>query len=188
MKVNSLIVIDAIGFLVTGLCAAVGLWCGVLDAGATSRSIRELSAQVQQLDENHNRLKAVLEQRHDAFEQRQAAFGARGLLPGSSSVEHELRAVSDLARANRLELTGFTPAGSKQYPGLQEVRYRMSAKGRFADYLGFLRAFQAGDSWADITFLALNSSDAQAPDATSGELTISLYSAIKEGAAEAATR
>jgi outer membrane murein-binding lipoprotein Lpp len=177
-----------IGFLVVGLCVGAGAWCGLLDAGTNSQRIRELNAQVQQLENTHNKLKATLEAKQDAYDQRQAAFGARELLPESSPVEGELGAVSALGRQHRLELTGFTPAGSKQYPGIDEVRYKMSAKGRFASYLGFLEEFQGGDSWADVTYLSLKSGDAQAPAATTGELTISMYSATKEDAAEAATQ
>ena len=188
MKVNSLLLVDLLGFLVVGSCVGAGAWCGLLDAGADSQRIRELNVQVQQIESTYNKLKAILEAKQDTYNQRRATFGARDFLPESSPVEGELGAVSALARRHRLELTGFTPAGSKQYPGINEVRYKMSAKGRFASYLGFLQEFQADDSWADVTYLSLKSGDAQAPVATTGELTISMYSATKEDAAEAATQ
>ena len=188
MKVSSLILVDAIGVLAVAACVAVGLWCGLLGAGDASQQIRELTAQVQQLDESLRRMRTTLKRQSGVYDQRQAAFGARDLLPESTPVERELRAISDLARRHRLELTGFTPLGSKYYPGVRELRYRMTSKGRFGDYLRFLRDFEAGDSWADITLLSLSSANAQTSEGKAGELTISLYSATKEDAIETVTQ
>ena len=64
--------------------------------------------------------------------------------------------------------------------------YRLQTQGRFADYLEFLRGFEACASWADIASLKLESHSARTPAGKSGELTVSLYSAIEEEAAAAA--
>ena len=187
MKLNSLILVDAVGTLAVGACITVAVWCGLLDAAGAADQISDLTGEVARLEDALGSMKSLLERQQDEYQQRQAAFGARDLLPESTSVEGELRTVNDLAQKNRLELTGFTPLGSKRYPGVDELRYRMTAQGSFADHLGFLRDFETGASWADITFLELSAVNAQAPNGRTAEFTISLYSAVKENAVETAT-
>jgi len=185
MKLTSLLVIDVLGAAVVTACAGVGLWYGLFKFNSAPAQIRDLSAEVEELEQTLGKMRAALDGQRATYRQREATLGERDLLPENTPVERDLRAISDLVRQNRLELNDFTPVGTKRYPGVREARYRLRTSGRFADYLGFLRGFQAGSFWGDIARLKLVSAGAQTPENKSGELVVTLYSAIEENAASA---
>ena len=180
VKVSALFLVDVLGALAVLAIAWVGVWQGVLSADETSTQIKELSTAVNEQEHILSRMKTALESQREAHLASQATLGERDLLPEETPVENDLRAISDLAQRNSLELTEFTPQGSANYPGIEETRYRLQARGQFARYLGFLRDFQQSASWADITYLKLTSSDAQTQNDKAGDLIFSLYSATNE--------
>lgn len=184
MKNRSLLLVDAVGLTVVVLLAAVGVWCGLVDAGQAGRQIAELKTAVQQLQENRERLRGTLQRQEETLHKRQTAFGERDLLPESTPVEREFSTVTALAIRNGLEVSGFTPQGSTEYPGIHENRFLMRAQGSFAGYLAFLHEFQISKSWADMTYLSLTPGKGLPGEKTTGELTLSLYSATAEQAAE----
>ncbi len=183
-KMDSLILVDLGGIAVAGACLAVGLWGGVLNATETGNRIRSLTSETTQLEDTLGQVRATLDRKGEELAARQAAFGAGDLLPDSTPIERELRAVADLARQHDLALTDFSPLAANHYAGVRELRYHLSAVGSFASHVGFLRDFEAGDSWADVTFLKLGAPNAEAADGRVGEFTVSLYSTEKEDAGE----
>lgn len=185
MKLTSLFVIDVLGAAVVAACAGVGLWYGLFKSNSAPVQIRDLSAEVEEREQTLGKMRAALDEQQAAHRQREATLGERDLLPENTPVERDLRAISDLARQNRLELNDFTPVGTRRYPGVLEVRYRLRSSGRFADYLGFLRGFQDASFWADIARLKLVSTSAQTQENKSSELIVSLYSGTEENAASA---
>ena len=187
MKSGSLLAIDVIGALVVAACLGVGVWYGSLNTESASGRLRELSTQVEELDRHLAQTQSALDIEQDAHRRLQAESGDGDLLPEGAPVERDLKAVTDLTRRNRLELIQFTPAGSQRYPGVLELRYRLSAKGAFKDYMRFLRDFEASSSWADITYLKLDSPNTRTEGGKPGELTVSLYSAIRDQVPETAT-
>lgn len=187
MKLSSLLVIDVLGAAVALGCAGAGLRYGLLKPNSAPAQINDLSAEVEQLEETLVKMRAALDGQRATYSQREATLGERDLLPENTPVERDLRAISDLAQENRLELNDFTPVDTKRYPGVLEVRYRLRSSGRFADYLGFLRGFQGGSFWADIARLKLVSTSAETQEGKSGELIICLYSGTDEDAASAET-
>ncbi len=184
MTIRSVYVVDAVGVLAVAALVWAGVEYGLLDVDRSSQEIRQLSGKVDELREAATRMHASLDTQQEELRSRQEALGDGDLLPEQTPVEDDLRAVSDLARQNNLELIEFTPMGAAQYPGVQETRYRMRTKGRYAQHSGFLRDFQRCASWADITFLKMESPNARTPDDKSGEMTVSLYSATGEPAAD----
>ena len=176
-NIKPLIVVDVLGGLAALACAAAGIGFGWIGSDQTARRIDVLTNQGIQLNRRMAALKTALHRQQDLFQQRTQAFGARDLLPEASPVERELRTVTDLARSNGLEVTGLVPIGSWNYPGLREVRYRMTTSGSYTSYVRFLRAFEQAASWSDLTFIELSSADPQSSEQKLGELTISLYAA-----------
>ncbi|MHC4236626.1 MAG: hypothetical protein ACYSUQ_16045 [Planctomycetota bacterium] len=187
MKVSSLLAIDLLGAALAVACAGAGLWYGLFKPGSASAQIRDLTAEVEELEATVVKMRAALDGQQAVYRQREAVLEERDLLPGKTPVERDLHTISDLAQQNRLEINDLTPMEKKQYPGVVEVRYRLRTNGRFTDYLGFLRGFEASSSWADIVHLELVSADAQTNGDTSGEATVSIYAAIEEDAAAGAT-
>ncbi|MFQ5489713.1 MAG: hypothetical protein ACE5GE_03225 [Phycisphaerae bacterium] len=177
MKIKSLAIVDAIGAATALACAAGGMWFGFVGSDQTTGRIDLLTEQVAQLSGLLEGLQAARLRQEDIFHQRSEAFGGRDLLPEASPVEHELRTVTDLAREHGLDLTGLVPLGYWDYPGLREVRYRMTAKGTYTSYVRFLHAFEQAASWSDVTYLRMDSADPQVPNDKYGELTVSLYAA-----------
>jgi len=180
VKVPQLILVDVIGAAVALSCAAVGVWEGLLKPNNAGQKIHDLSGELSQLEEEVEKAKAVLAAQRDAYRQRQSALGERDLLPENVPVERDLRALSDLAVRNGLEVREFSPLGTRRYPGVQEVRFALRTTGGFDNYLGFLRGFEASSSWADITFLKVDSTSLQTGEGKSGEMTVCLYSATTE--------
>jgi hypothetical protein len=185
MRISSLMVVDVIGVLVVAALAGVAVCYGFLNADRASRELQEITAIVEGLQRTTDETKATLQQQTQVYEARRAALGEGDLLPEEIPIENDLRAVSDIARRHRLELIEFSPLGSFLYPGVRETRYRLRAVGRFAQYLRFFRDFERSDSWADITYLELNSSNAQTQDGKAADLVVSLYSATGRDSGEA---
>ena len=50
MKLNSLLLVDAIGTLAVVACVAAGVWCGLVGSSDTSDQIRDATAEVARLD------------------------------------------------------------------------------------------------------------------------------------------
>ncbi len=178
MKIPPLIGIDLAGALAVAACAGVGIWQGLLEPNGSARRIRELSAQTAELEAALNKTGVILETKQVAYRARQAALGERDLLPDTIPLERDLRTLTELADRHRLEIDELTPLPHRQYPGVREARYRLRAGGRFADFIGFLHAFEQHASWADITFVDLSSPEADSSSGKSGVMVVSLYSAI----------
>lgn len=187
MKAGSLLVVDAVGALVVTASLGMGVWYGLLNTDSASVQIHELSAGVAELDWNLTAAQSDLDALQAARRRLQEELGDRDLLPEQAPVERDLRAISALAGRNRLVLIEFTPAGSLRYPAVLEQRYRLTATGSFADYVRFLGDFEASSSWSDITYLKLASTDPRTGGGKTCELTVSLYSAIREQADEMTT-
>ncbi|HUU84476.1 MAG TPA: hypothetical protein VM243_13330 [Phycisphaerae bacterium] len=187
MRVSSLHAVDALGGLIVAGLLSVGVWYGLPDATGASERIPELKAQVEDLDDNLVEMRSALDGQRAEHRRLESEFGDRDLLPEGAPIERDLKAISDLTKVNNLELIQFTPVGVERYPGVKELRYRLTANGSFNDYVRFLRDFEASSSWADITYLKLDSPDARAGDGKPGEFTVSLYSAIREEDAETTT-
>lgn len=180
MKMKSLAVVDVIGALAALACAAVGVGFGLIGSDQTAQRIDSLTNQSAQLNSRLEGLSAALHRQKDLLQQRTAAFGARDLLPETSSADQELRAVTDLARTNGLEVTGMVPMGYWDYPGIREVRYRMNVTGSYAGFVRFLDAFERAASWSDVTYIKLASDDPRDSNDKHGELTLSLYAAAPQ--------
>lgn len=187
MKLGSVFAVDAIGALAVAACLGVGVWYSLLNTDSAADRIGGLAAEAAQLDDALVKTQSSLDAQQAAHRRLQAELGDRDLLPEGAPIERDLKAITDLTRRNHLELIEFTPAGSQEYPGVLELKYRLTARGTFNDYLRFLRDFEASSSWADITYLKLDSPDTQTDGGKPGELTVSLYSAIREEAAETMT-
>ncbi|MCP4249586.1 MAG: hypothetical protein GY778_21305 [bacterium] len=178
MKLPPLIGIDLVGALAVAACAGVGVWQGLVEPNGSAQRIRDLSAETAEFEANLNKTGVILESKQTAYRERQAALGERDLLPDTIPLERDLRTLTELADRNRLEIDEFTPLPSRQYPGVQEDRYRLRATGRFADFISFLGEFEQHASWTDITFVNLTSPEAESSVGKSGVMVVSLYSAI----------
>jgi hypothetical protein len=171
--------------LVGGGLAALGLatllWLVLLRTDRTSVAIGELSEDVRVGRQRLALVRGELQEHRSVVRLRRGQLADAGELPASPRVEEYFQALSALAADNSLRLLRQNPLASRSYPGLLERRYAYDLTGSSEDLVRFLKAIEASDFWADVSYLAIE----QGPGGPGGSgdgtrlarLTISLFSA-----------
>ncbi len=184
MKLNSVVMIDIAGALSVAACLGTSFWFSFYGTGATAKTLHALNQEVRHAEDMQSRMDEAIRRKTDAGHERQDTVGESDFLPQATPVERELRQLSELARKNGLQVAGLMPLGAYQYPGIQELRYKMTTSGTFNDYVQFLDDFQQSSSWADVTFLKMASADPQVTQNKRADLTFSFYSAADKAEEE----
>jgi hypothetical protein len=178
-------IVDAVATGIALSCAAVGVWYMAGPLPAAGRRLTEFQGQASDLRQDVGDLQPRVARQAAITRRLEQELANRDPLLGPTQVEQNLSHITELARANRLQLVEVIPLSSVEYPGIHELRYHLTGRGRYADWLAFMGVFEQSPFWADITHLRLagsGKSDTQPTDAVlQGAFTVSFFSTAEGG-------
>lgn len=180
---RSLLVVDLGGGLAALACLTVGGWYGWVNPHAAGPMLDTMQATVNQQQAELARAAGQLTEQEVILQETRAEAESRGRLPSTTALEKDLGAIVALAQRHRLTVKQVSPLPAVNYPGILEQRYSMDARGSFADWITFLREFEDGEFWVDITHVRLASDQATGTteSAPSAQMILSFFSAVQEG-------
>jgi Tfp pilus assembly protein PilO len=172
--------VDAIGGALVCACLAVGGWFAFGPPQQAAEALQTRRTDADQLEKDVAEMRASVQAAQARLAGTQEKVNGLGALPREMRLEKDLNTIAELARGHKLSLSQVTPLSTGEYPGLREARYAIQGTGSFADWMAFLRSFEASPFWADITNLEIGtaaggrSGTLSAPEA---RLTVSFYAA-----------
>lgn len=190
MKRHSLLIYDVLGSMATLAIAGVGVWSGLVHLPTVAGRHADLSLRLDRAQKALSLAETNVQNEMARAVDLEAQLASRGALPDQTPVEENLRAVTQLARQNDVELIELQPdPARKEYAGITELRYSVRGRGVFIRLLGMLADFERSGIWADVTQLKMIS-PAAGPDADDRrvmELAVSLFAANDRSKAAPAT-
>ena len=180
---RTILIVDVLGGLVFCALATFGVWHALLRPSAAFAELGELRDTLEDRSGDVVKLEREFVRQGKLLRERQAELDGGGAPPRRIPLEDNLRAISVLARRAGMDLAEITPLGKTWYPGIGEVRYRVTGGGRYETLSAVLRDFENCDFWGDITYLRIgrtNRGGASVTEREDLELTVSFYSAHDE--------
>ncbi|MCH7701823.1 MAG: hypothetical protein IID37_09050 [Planctomycetes bacterium] len=179
---RSVLVVDLCGGLAALACLTVGGWYGWLNPDASGPMLDTMQATVNHQQAELVRARGRLTQQEVILQETRAEAESRGQLPSTTALEKDLGAIVALAQRHRLTVQQVSPLPAVNYPGILEQRYSIDARGSFADWIAFLRAFEGDEFWVDITHVRLASDRATGTteSAPTAQMILSFFSAVQE--------
>ncbi|MCH7721077.1 MAG: hypothetical protein IH988_08835 [Planctomycetes bacterium] len=179
---RSLLVVDLCGGLTALACLTVGGWYGWLNPHASGPMLDTMQATVNHQQAELTRARGQLTEQEATLQETRAEAESRGRLPGTTALEKDLGVIVALAQRHGLTVKQMSPLPAVNYPGILEQRYSMDARGSFADWIAFLRAFEGDEFWVDITHVRLASDRATGTteSAATAQMILSFFSAVQE--------
>jgi hypothetical protein len=176
----SLVSFDATGATIAAALLLLGSWYGLLRPSAARAELTRLNADM----ELRRKDLVALERESAGFtstlQKLESELASAGAPPAKSPIEEDLRTITELMRRHGLHVSEVSPIGSTAYPGVQESRYRVRARGHCAEISATLRDFEGCRFWGDITSLQVQVAGAGKTLWAEGvdvEMTVSFYSA-----------
>lgn len=177
---TTLWIIDIVGGCIVTGCIATFLWLTMIQREQTAGEISELQQIVLAARRDVALLHISLDQQAVMLADRRQQLVATGQLPDHPPVEEYFQMLSALAEERHLQVMRQQPLSSRSYPGLMEHRYAYALSGSMPGLTRFLRAIEAADYWADVSYLKFEKGTASSVENSDGRLallTISLFSA-----------
>lgn len=184
MKRQPLLIYDAVGLIATLVVAGVGVWSGAVHLPQIAADQTDLNLRLDRAQQALNAAEASLRSELARAANLESQLAERGALPSQTPVEEDLRAVTQLARQNDVELMEVQPdPARKEYTGITELRYTVRGRGPFDRLLGLLTDFERAGIWADVTQLKIISpaAGANGDDRRVIELAVSLFASNDRG-------
>jgi len=176
-----ILVIDVAGTLLTAGIVVSAAWFSIFKPDTATSKMRVVAgelahmradlAQLQSLLDRHTRQRATLQQ--------EAAD--KGRLTERSPAQHNLAAITGMAKKNGVRVLRVDPVAEVLYPNIQELRYRLETAGTYADHLRFLDEFEQSTFWSDLTFLKIEQTRADMlafKPVRHGDLVVSFYAGV----------
>ncbi|MCK4659279.1 MAG: hypothetical protein KAV82_07120 [Phycisphaerae bacterium] len=178
---HSILIVNAVGMLISGGLALGGIWQVFLQPGTVSAELRDLRTTLRDKTRDLASLEYELGHQESLLEQQESKLIADGTPLGQNPLEQNLQAIIELARRNNFHLMDMNPSGSAMYPGVREVRHHIRGDGKYAAVTRMLRQFESCDFWGDITHIRI-----ERPRNLSGlenetremEMTVSFYTTV----------
>jgi hypothetical protein len=185
--------VDAIGGALVCACLAVGGWFAFGPPQQVAGALQARRKDADQLEKDVAEMRAAVVAAQARLAGTQETVNSLGALPRETRPEKDLNTIAELARGRKLRLSQVTPLFTIDYPGVRETRYAIEGTGSFADWMAFLRSFEASPFWADITNLEIGTTPGgrtKAASAPEARLTVSFYVATEsaESSEEASTK
>lgn len=180
------LVLDLAGAALCLIALVVGAWFSFGRSNASGAQISVLRQDVGRLRSDVEGLQNTKTQMERDYSELLASAKTEGRLLEASSIESNLKHLTELIEDAGLMLTQVAPAGSDLSRNALRNRYVLTGAGRFPDMVRFFRSFEQSAFWADISHVKIVQSS-PADDAEMGDidLAVSFYSMVDDQGAPA---
>lgn len=184
---RQLIAYDILGAVLSVLALGVGLWTGLVRYPQSERLLHGARNRLEQTRSKARLMDVAIRAKQTAIEDLERKLADEGALPTRTPSDATLRKLTEIAEKKGVKVTNVRPRDLHTHGSLSEHRFSINATCAFDRLVGFLRAFENTEVWADVTEIGIakDGRDNGTTDAKpSVSLVVSLFSMSHDAESE----